>query len=259
VTKNDAFLGAIIETPDDDLPRMVYADWLTDQGDPRGEFIHVQCLLGQMTEEDPRRPQLEAREGELLGRHQDGWLGPLRRLLSRWTFRRGFLDTVAVPAGVHLANPAVAWPATVRRVEVDLVGFEVPLEAIEFVPESVARENVLLPVGFRGRTLVLAMTDPKDAGLLEKLDFILNRPIEAVACPPDQVTEAIGRHYGQAETESVDCVLVEFPEVASDPDPDREAVVKRKLVKSASSPPRHGTNPGPGSCGRRGPGRGWPA
>jgi uncharacterized protein (TIGR02996 family) len=226
MTEEDAFLADIIETPDDDLPRMVYGDWLADRGDPRGEFIHVQCLLCRVAEDDPRRPRLEAREGELLGLHQDGWLGPLRPLLSRWTFRRGFLDVVAVPAGVHLANAAIAWPATVRRVEVDLAAFEVPLETVEFVPESVARENTLLPIGFRGRTLVLAMKEPKDAGMLEKLEFILNRGIEPVASPPEQITEAIDRHYGQSETESVECVLVEFPEVALDPDADREAVAK---------------------------------
>jgi uncharacterized protein (TIGR02996 family) len=226
MTHEEAFLADITENPDDDTPRMVYADWLTDRGDPRGEFIHVQCSLGSVAEDDPCRPQLEARESELLALHQDGWLGPLRPLLSRWTFRRGFLDAAAVPAAVHLANAAIPWPATVRRVEVDLSGFEVPLETVEFVPESVARENVLLPIGFRGRTLVLAMKDPKDAGVLEKLEFIFNRDIEAVASPPEQIMEAIGRHYGQTETESVECVLVEFPEVTIDPDADRAAVVK---------------------------------
>lgn len=210
MTEEDAFLQAILESPDDDLHRMVYGDWLADRGDPRGEFIHVQYLLARMAADDPRRPQLEAREGELLGLHQDGWLGPLRGLLSRWAFRRGFLDAVAVAAGVHLANAAIAWPGTVRRVEVDLAGFEVPLEVIEFVPESVARENVLLPIGFRGRAMVLAMNDPKDAGVLERLAFILDRGIEAVASPPEQIVEAIDRHYGPSETESVDSILVDF-------------------------------------------------
>lgn len=213
MTHEEAILADIIENPGDDTPRMVYGDWLTDQGDPRGEFVHVQCLLARMSEDDVRRPRLEAREGELLGLHQDAWLGPLRPLLSRWTFRRGFLDAVSVLPGAYLASSPITWPATVRRVEVDLASVEVPRETIEFVPESVARENLLLPLAFRGRTLVLAVTDPKDARMLEKLEFICNRDIEAVASPPEQITEAIDRHYGQSETESVDCVLVDFTAV----------------------------------------------
>jgi uncharacterized protein (TIGR02996 family) len=47
-----AFLDDIIENPDDDVPRLVYADWLTDQGrGDRAEFIRVQvaaAVTGQI-------------------------------------------------------------------------------------------------------------------------------------------------------------------------------------------------------------------
>jgi uncharacterized protein (TIGR02996 family) len=36
-------LRAVIESPDDDAPRLVYADALLDAGDPRGELITLQC------------------------------------------------------------------------------------------------------------------------------------------------------------------------------------------------------------------------
>jgi uncharacterized protein (TIGR02996 family) len=196
MTHDEAFLQAILESPEDDLPRLVYADWLTDQGDPRGEFVHVQCLLARLPGEDPRRPHLEARQRQLLDRHQDEWLGALRPLLCRWTFRRGFLDEAAVHAATYLAHSAIAWPSTVRRVEVELSGFEVPAEIIDLVPESLVHENLMLPLGLRGRMLVLAIGDPKDWPMLEKLEFILNRDIEAVAAPRQQLSEAIRRHYG---------------------------------------------------------------
>ena len=60
----------------------------------------------------------------------------------------------------------LAWHGT-RRIEADLEGFEVPSDTLDFVPESVARENVMLPIGFRGRTLVLAVQDPQDVTTLE--------------------------------------------------------------------------------------------
>ena len=36
-----AFLARIHATPDDVAPRLVYADWLEDNDDPRGEFIRI--------------------------------------------------------------------------------------------------------------------------------------------------------------------------------------------------------------------------
>ena len=44
----DDLLRSILLTPEDDLPRLVYADWLEEQGETeRAEFIRVQCELAQ--------------------------------------------------------------------------------------------------------------------------------------------------------------------------------------------------------------------
>ncbi len=72
MTSDEAFLQSIIEAPDDDTPRLVYADWLDDHQVPaRAEFIRLQCSLDKMAANDPRRPELRDREQELL-RHY-GW------------------------------------------------------------------------------------------------------------------------------------------------------------------------------------------
>jgi uncharacterized protein (TIGR02996 family) len=68
MTQDEAFLQAIWENPEDDTPRLVYADWLQEKGDPHGEFIHVQCLLAAMAPDDPRRTELKVREQSLLVR-----------------------------------------------------------------------------------------------------------------------------------------------------------------------------------------------
>jgi uncharacterized protein (TIGR02996 family) len=33
MTPDEAFLQAVVETPDDDTPRLVYTDWLEERGD----------------------------------------------------------------------------------------------------------------------------------------------------------------------------------------------------------------------------------
>jgi uncharacterized protein (TIGR02996 family) len=50
MTHEEAFLQAIIESPEDDAPRLVYADWLEERGDPRGEFLRLECRLRSLPE-----------------------------------------------------------------------------------------------------------------------------------------------------------------------------------------------------------------
>ncbi len=101
----DAFLRDILDNPDDDVPRLVFADWLDDHGDPdRAEFIRVQCALPHLPVEDDRRWELMARERHLILRHGKGWAGPLRWLVKRWQFRRGFVGGVALRAADFLRH-----------------------------------------------------------------------------------------------------------------------------------------------------------
>jgi uncharacterized protein (TIGR02996 family) len=44
---HDPFLRQILAHPEDDGPRLVWADRLDERGDPRGEFIRVQCELAK--------------------------------------------------------------------------------------------------------------------------------------------------------------------------------------------------------------------
>jgi uncharacterized protein (TIGR02996 family) len=40
--EDEAFIRAIVDGPGDDLPRLVYADWLDDRGDPRGPYLQAE-------------------------------------------------------------------------------------------------------------------------------------------------------------------------------------------------------------------------
>jgi uncharacterized protein (TIGR02996 family) len=196
VTQDEAFLRAILDDPDDDAPRLVYADWLDEHGDPaRAEFIRTQCLLARMGEDDPGRPFRVTRERALLDGHLDEWLGP-RPLASGWVFRRGFLDALTVPAAVYLGHPTLPVPATVRRVEVDPGGFDIPEAVLDLVPESIARGDKLVGLGYRGGKFVLAMRDPDDPAKVDRPAFIFNRAIEAVAAREERIATAVRRHYG---------------------------------------------------------------
>jgi uncharacterized protein (TIGR02996 family) len=61
-----ALYAAVVASPDDDLPRLVYADWLEEHGDAdRAEFIRVQCRLARSSPADADYFELREREIEL--------------------------------------------------------------------------------------------------------------------------------------------------------------------------------------------------
>src|SRR5437762_7367117 len=95
MSDEQGFLAAIREHPDDDTPRLVYADWLDDHGDAdRAEFIRVQCELARLGEYHERRNELEQREKELLKAHEMEWLGIIAEIEGRGEtrFARGLLS-----------------------------------------------------------------------------------------------------------------------------------------------------------------------
>lgn len=91
--ERDAMLMAVLASPADDLPRLVYADWLDEQGEAdRAEFVRVQCRIATlnaelMSDEDcdatncpgcGERRELQRREREL-------WLMAVaEELPARW-------------------------------------------------------------------------------------------------------------------------------------------------------------------------------
>lgn len=100
MTKNARF-DAMVKAPWEDAPRLVYADWLTENDDPRGEFIVLQCRLasGKLGPKDVKAAK--AREAELLDAHREEWFGPLEKwlrehdsyALSHVKLRRGFVSS----------------------------------------------------------------------------------------------------------------------------------------------------------------------
>src|SRR5262245_39653992 len=122
VTHEEAFLADILETPDDDAPRLIFADWLEENGDPdRAEFIRVQVAAAR--DADPRGKGYLARAGTLLERNWDRWVVPLHRLVGseryeRWLtmilsvarttaagrFERGFVSTLSMATARFLEH-----------------------------------------------------------------------------------------------------------------------------------------------------------
>jgi uncharacterized protein (TIGR02996 family) len=132
----EGFLAAIRDTPNDDLPRLIMADWFEEHGDAeRAEFIRLQverarverplCELGGFT------PRPTRRELELLAGHQQRWIGDVPSDFNT-VWERGLpgfrmeakvlLDSGSLPAGLERCLRE-GW---VERLELSLERADVP-------------------------------------------------------------------------------------------------------------------------------------
>jgi uncharacterized protein (TIGR02996 family) len=71
---DDSFIEAILADPDDAALRLVYADWLEERGDPRGEFLRTSVALEDLPGQDQRSAALAARLEQLRPVLDTDWL-----------------------------------------------------------------------------------------------------------------------------------------------------------------------------------------
>jgi uncharacterized protein (TIGR02996 family) len=140
MTHDDAFLRDVLDHPDDDAPRLIYADWLEEHGyAARAEFIRVQCELAargpaRSREELQARRALGARKEALLERHGAAWAAPLCGLAGEWTFRRGFVEEVAADAHALVGGADTLFRlAPLRHLRLYWAG-DTPHERARFMP-----------------------------------------------------------------------------------------------------------------------------
>jgi type IV pilus assembly protein PilB len=121
---------------------------------------------------------------------------------------------------------------------VDLNEVVIPPSVVELVPESVARENAVLPLAeMEDGSLKVIVSDPLDLETFDKLRFILNRTITFALAPKEAILEAINRHYGQIEDQSADSMLQEFTDTAIDfTETEKETQNNDEVVDETSAP-----------------------
>jgi len=102
-TDGAKLLASILANPADNDARLVYADWLSQNGDPRGELITVQCAIAAKG----RNTALEKREKELLKRHKATWTKSARQVAIDCDLTRGFVSRIKAKA-ITFANNGAA-------------------------------------------------------------------------------------------------------------------------------------------------------
>ena len=143
VSDAEAFDAALIANAADLAGWSAYADYLTEQGDPRGEFMQVQIALEDESRSKKERETLKKKEAALLKKHEATWLGALAPFLidpperkSSWqsaevkyAFRRGWLAELEIPyLGVEFTRALnkAAEAKFLQKLHVHTNAYEVP-------------------------------------------------------------------------------------------------------------------------------------
>jgi uncharacterized protein (TIGR02996 family) len=116
---HEPFLARIAAAPDADGPRLVFADWLEEQGDsPRALFIRVQCALAAGGSDPTRRRQLFRLERRLLRLHGKRWRAalPLVAGMTWGRFERGFIAEAVADTEAAFEAAVSAMSAVLPRV-----------------------------------------------------------------------------------------------------------------------------------------------
>src|SRR5262245_14016045 len=92
-----ALIGAVLDHPADDTPRLVFADWLEENDQPeRAEFIRVQIELAKLPKAQRDASKPGKRAAALLKKHKAAWQAALGLESYEEQFRRGFFADVRV-------------------------------------------------------------------------------------------------------------------------------------------------------------------
>jgi uncharacterized protein (TIGR02996 family) len=181
MTPEDAFLEDIREHPDDDAPRLIFADWLEDNGDAdRAEFIRARVLVkGLAGSDSPHDEQAEEsyrwRAGVLLEANWKRWAEPLGAFYGQTTqfnwpsrgyhrdrlayFPRGFIEAIQLDASrfIHVAADLLrAYPIRVVALYEadDHAGWLAECPQLVWVEQLVFADYFRAPLGARGMAVL---------------------------------------------------------------------------------------------------------
>jgi uncharacterized protein (TIGR02996 family) len=138
-----AFVRAIAAAGADPTPRLVFADWLDEHGNPdRAAFVRDQVLVATISTDTPtRRAAARAAAAEKTSGRQ--WAGPVARHAHDWQFRGGFPELVGLTAAKLRRNAVTLFAHSPIR-SLLVTGLAGSLKPMAAVPDGNGVERLSL-------------------------------------------------------------------------------------------------------------------
>jgi uncharacterized protein (TIGR02996 family) len=99
VSEDEAFIRKVVDSPGDDLPRLVYADWLYERDDPRGAYLRAEVEWAKTKSGGPKSKSFAEKK-----RLESGLRRRAARLDDLWVAR-----VSRTPIGVCIRNRIFAF------------------------------------------------------------------------------------------------------------------------------------------------------
>ena len=165
------FLKAIAANPADDLPRLVYADFLEESGEPdaiaRAHFIRAQIALTQLPPGGAEYRETVALQNRLFAMYSEDWIWDLPDALHadgppEW--RRGFIEFARMPWHEFLAGRPLFETVPITRVQIPSARYDHGTSAAELDSRPYVSHVTHLRLGPQLNPAALDGFDGGDAG-----------------------------------------------------------------------------------------------
>jgi uncharacterized protein (TIGR02996 family) len=205
VDRGRRLLDGVLAQPEEDGPRLVLADWLAERGDPRGEFIALQCASAGYRLDKAGHERMLALQDQFWR----PWSAPARWVARRWYFVCGFIHSVtclrppgrAEWEGLHRLEP-------VQDVQLRLAG-PADCSELSWLPQPTTRTLALDgPVGDVG---VVALAGSPHLAALRQLSAtsadLTDAAAVALAGAPLRRLEQLDLRFNRIGDEGIEALL----------------------------------------------------
>lgn len=172
-----ANLDAVVAAPDDEAPRLAYADAVATSDPARAELIKLQITLARCRKGnlDPeQRGASYTREHQLIEQHGAEWAKDVRPLAPKYVFLRGFVEHVFLDAAKFLSSaPELYKKAPVLHL--DLTGAKPACAQLLGSPHLDRIISLRLAGNGLGDAEAIAIASSSHLGKLEWLDLSGNQ------------------------------------------------------------------------------------
>ena len=218
-----ALVSAILNSPADDTPRLVFADWLDEHDEPeRAEFVRCQIEAAKLPDDKRDESKPAKRAAALLEEHEKKWRGAAGLPGDNGEYARGFVDGVsAFPGELAALGKALAVePFTIhmrfgRRTETGADATPEWFRALAANPVLATVCSVDSETAGMGHEFLTPLVESPHLKNLEKItlfeDYIGPQGVQALADSPApfvlkhlNLNSGIG--YGEADDEDPETV-----------------------------------------------------
>jgi len=121
---------------------------------------------------------------------------------------------------------------------VRILNLNIPKEVISLIPERVARDHKILPIGKIGNTLTLAMGDPLNVLVIDDIKKITRCEVNPIIAPLSEIKEAISLYYSQVHMASIEDIIKDKgPEKIEFIERGKKEVTQEEIIRSIEEAP----------------------